>query len=345
MEEELYLSLCHSLAKASNAGVRLYHKDVCRYYYSVYHLQPDPAGPFLSQLLDSAHRAGVITTPLLQFYGFFTFSDDWRIIIGPSRMENEEKQLLEEQLFLLNVPPTQKEEYIRLLRCSPMISAEQMSWLIAFLASAIERKTFSPDQLYVNIRPADACCAVQSSRLLEAKDGIEETPDLESDQQSYEFEKLSVSYIQHGEPEKLEELFNAAPNLKFGHLSDDTLRQLRDLNICTATVAARAAIAGGVDHRAAFRLSDLYIQKIELVRDAPSLKQISRDIMVDFARQVQQIRYHTTPIRDAEDKNFFRACADYVRKTFTALFGWRSLQKRRAIPARICAAALKNKPA
>ena len=43
--------LCHALAKATCAVVRLYRGQECLYYYSVYHLHPDPAAPFLPQLL------------------------------------------------------------------------------------------------------------------------------------------------------------------------------------------------------------------------------------------------------------------------------------------------------
>lgn len=323
VDEDFYRSLCHSLAKGTNAAVRLYRADECRYYYSVYHLHPDPAGPFLPQLLDTEHPAGVITTPMLQFYGFFTFAGGWRIIIGPSRMENEEKQLLEEQLFLLEIQEGQREEYTRLLRCSPGISAERMSWLVSFLASALERRSILPDQLYVNVRPTDQRRAVQTHQLLQTSkdaDAAQTLPDPTDTRKVYELEKLIVSYIQSGESEKLEELFSAPPNLQPGHMADDTLRQLRDMDICTATVAARAAIAGGVEPRVAFQLSDLYIQKIELVRDAPSLQQVVQDIVIDFAHQVQQLRYHTLPAREGEGKGFFRACADYVSQNiYTAI--------------------------
>lgn len=315
VDEAYYRSLCHSLAKGTTAAVRLYRGSECRYYYSVFHLHPDPAGPFLSQLLDNAHPSGVITTPLLQFYGFFTIAEDWRIIIGPSRMENEERQLLEEQFFLLGIPQEQKEEFGRLLRCSPEISAERMSWLISFLASALEQRVILPDQLFVNVRPAERHGSLSVEDRM--RHGSDEKRPLEKSvpengRDSYEMEKLLIFYIEHGEPEKLREFYSAPPSAPVGHLSDDTVRQLRDLDICTATVAARAAIAGGIDPRDAFQLSDLYIQKIELVRNAASLQQMMQEIVIDFACQVQRLRFNTLREQKSDSKDYFRACADYV---------------------------------
>lgn len=37
------------------------------YYYSIYHIQPDPIKPFLDSILDSVQDAGVYTTPLYQY--------------------------------------------------------------------------------------------------------------------------------------------------------------------------------------------------------------------------------------------------------------------------------------
>lgn len=95
-------------------------------------------------------------------------------------------------------------------------------------------------------------------------------------------------------------------------MADNTLRQMKNACICAATLAARAAIAGGMDDATSFRLSDLYIQRTELSSDIPTLKKLQSSIMIDFAWQVQQIRYHTTFSNDEKGKSIFNACAEYV---------------------------------
>ena len=125
MNEATYCRLCYTLAKALNSAVRLYHGGECRYYYSVYHLHPDPAGPYLPDMLQQDSPSGIFATPLYQFYAYITLEQGWRLILGPSRIQNEDGRLERELLFLLGVPAEQQEEYGRILHCVPAISAER----------------------------------------------------------------------------------------------------------------------------------------------------------------------------------------------------------------------------
>ena len=45
MDLETLTTWCHSLAKAYSTGIRLYRGGEPLYFYSVYPLHPDPAGP------------------------------------------------------------------------------------------------------------------------------------------------------------------------------------------------------------------------------------------------------------------------------------------------------------
>lgn len=314
MNEQDYIFLCRCLAKATSAAIRLYHEDTCRYYYSVYHLKPDPAAPFLPQLLDKKYSAGVITTPLYQFYGFLSLESGWRIIVGPTKIENNDSRLIEEQLFLIGVAAGQKEEYLKILRCAPMITAERMGWTISFLSTAVTQRPFHFEDLYVNVKPTEHRRSIQEKQALRLEDFWDDSDAQTLVQRSYEFEKLLLSYIEHGEPEKIRELLDALPDMRAGQMAEDTLRQLKDTAICAATLASRAAIAGGLDSQASFRLSDLYIQKTELLHDISSVEKLRNDLFIDFAELVQQIRYHTTLSAAHSGKDLFLACAHYVAK-------------------------------
>lgn len=304
--------LCHSLAKATSGAVRLYREEECVYFYSVYHLHPDPVTPYLSQILADSHRAGVFTTPLYQFYGFLSTAGGWRIIIGPSHIQNTNARLIDELLFRIGVSKEEKEDYLRLLNCCPVISAERMGWMMVFLAMAVEHREFPMEALSLNIKPEDHSAAVQSHYIdTQEPEAIqEETQELLD--QGYQFEKLLVSYIQQGEPERIRQLLNARPRMKVGELSKDSRRQLKNLGICVATVASRAAIAGGLDSRTAFRMSDLYIQQIELMEDIPSLEKLRNDISIDYAEEVRRIRYRVAPGEKSSAADLFAACAEYV---------------------------------
>lgn len=312
LQQEQLLFLCRSLARATNMAVRLYRGQERVCFESVYPLQPDPAGLFLPQLLEERHSAGVYTTPLYQFYGFAALRDGWRIIVGPSRMEYPDARLMEEQLFLLGVPPQEKEAYLRCLNCVPLVSAERMGWLPAFLLTAVEQRTCSIDTLYVNVRPEEHRAAVQAGyvQAQEAERWQADTQALRD--RAYQFEKLILSYIRQGEPAHLQNLLNAPPAAQAGKMSEDTLRQIKNTCVCMATIASRAAIDGGLDSRTAFRMSDLYIQKTELLQDIPSLEKLRADLCVDFAEQVRRVRYRVLPESEESGGSLFASCAEYV---------------------------------
>ena len=212
---------------------------------------------------------------------------------------------------MLQVPPDQQPEYLRILQCFPERSAERMGWLIAFLATMWDEQEFPTDRLYFNISPGENQPDIQSSL---ARHQQEQFFDPESYRdESYRFEKLLLSLVQQGEVDSLRALLAAPPVLRPGKMSDDTLRQARNGAICVAAVVSRAAIEAGLDHRTAFLVSDLYIQKIELTRDIPSLTRLRNDIFLNYANRVRCLRYRTDSAGDV-----FIACAKYVAQNLYA---------------------------
>lgn len=80
---------------------------------------------------------------------------------------------------------------------------------------------------------------------------------------------------------------------------------MKNMGICTATGVSRAAIRGGLDPQLAFGMSDLYIQKLELMRE----------MMLDFSQQVEKLHHPT-----GGESRFYRMCARYVSDNlFTAI--------------------------
>lgn len=314
MLAENYQFFCKSLAKALHIGMRLYEKGIRRFTYSVYHLEEDPAGPFLQEILSEERAAGILITPLGQVYGFLTIQNYWRLILGPSRMTNDDPRLLEEQRFLLNVTEEKWEEYIRVFRCTPSFSAERMGWLLSALMMALEHEKLPLEELYMNFHTQNFRKEFRRHQADSEEEDLADGSDFTIKDSEYDFEKLILSYVRNGETENLREIFASPPILQGGHMADSTLRQIKDTCICAAAIASRAAVEGGVDHAAAFRLSDLYIQKAELLGNIPSLEKLRSEIFIDFAEQVQKVMYQTNLPSKARKNNLFAACASYVSR-------------------------------
>ncbi|MCI6064687.1 helix-turn-helix transcriptional regulator [bacterium] len=121
--------------------------------------------------------------------------------------------------------------------------------------------------------------------------------------------------MENGQPELLRELFSAPPNITAGRIAHDGLRQMKNMGICTATGVSRAAIQGGLDPEQAFCMSDLYIQKLELMRDVSNIERLMQEMMLDFAEQVEKMIHPS-----GSESQLYRMCAQYVSQNiFTSI--------------------------
>ena len=313
MDRETSLELCRSLAKAYSTGVRLYEKETCLFYYAVSNMQPDPAIPYLSEIFSSEAEAGIITTGLFQFYGFLTLPGAQRLILGPTRMMQENSRETELLLARLNVAQEARENYLRLLRSAPLIHADRFAWLLTSLMTALRGKPFPVENVWFQIRPESSRGAIQSGYTRQQLDDSEDEDVRQTVAQSYAWEQLVLSYVENGQPQMLRELFSAPPNIQAGRIAHDGLRQMKNMGICTATGLARAAIRGGLDPREAFSMSDLYIQRLELLRDVFSVERLIQDMMLDFAERVEKL---LRP--EGGGSQFYRRCAQFVSENLFA---------------------------
>lgn len=304
---------CQCMGKSTHLTVRIFRERELCCAYSIYHLEPDPIKPFMDKILNSSATCGIILTPLGQVYGYLSLDEGSRMILGPSRIMNDDACVFREQMNLLDVPEEEREDYGRILSCLPAFSAERMGWLISAVAMAVDGKKLLPEDIYIHKNEKCPETRIRNDELISGPEDEFYSSDFISRDWEYHMERLILSYVKSGEPERLKELFDAPPSIKGGRMSDNNLQQIKNTCICTATVASRAAIEGGVDHSAAFNLSDIYIRKVEMLQDVSALKNLRGEMVVDFAQQVQRVRYHTKQ-KTGSNEIFFNACAEYVSR-------------------------------
>ena len=102
-----------------------------------------------------------------------------------------------------------------------------------------------------------------------------------------DFEKWMLSHVEHGRTAEIEAMFRGAAAGRAGTMASDALRQQKNLLVCTATLVTRAAIRGGLNAEQAFALSDMYIQKAELLTDILALTRLNAQMVLDFTRRVE----------------------------------------------------------
>ncbi len=302
-------NLCHSFAQTTAGSIRIFQGQRLLYYFSLLNMEPDPVTPYLEEIFQSPHKAAVLTTPFFQFYGHMMVNGGYRIVIGPTCIMAEDRALLKNLTFLLNISDEEQEAYIHKLKCAPSISIDRMAWAVSFLSTAINRFPLSVSEVHVSTRDKTIQNRIAERSALEAIENFLDENQNEDVRNSYRMEQLMRSYIKNGQPEQLTRFLESFPEFKAGQMAEDTLRQIKNMGICSASVSSRAAIEGGMDSSTAFRLSDLYIQRIELSQDKLALSKLSIELMIDFAERVKAIKHgHRV------ESPLFEKCAQYVSR-------------------------------
>ncbi len=301
--------LLKSFSKTTRLSIRLHQDGKQIYYYSHAGLVPDPAGAVLDTIISFPHQAGVITTSLFQHYGYVRLPANQLLIIGPTAAFSENQQEFENLTFLLDVDSAQAEEYLYALCCAPEIPAQHIAWMLSFFVTALKGKAFDVENVYIDTKNRELKEPIAHDHTQEIFNSLEDQDLSEMVLSSYRFEGLANLYVRNGQPEHLIELFDSVPPIQAGKMAGDTLRQYKNMLICSATTMSRAAIEGGLDPQSAFKLSDLYIQKGEVMRNPTSVMALIREMAGDMAERVRSKNNG-----NVKDSKLFNSCTTYINK-------------------------------
>lgn len=105
---------------------------------------------------------------------------------------------------------------------------------------------------------------------------------------SYEEELNYMGYISNGQPEAIRNHLAPASIQKVGKFAQSAFKQYEYLACSAITLAARAAIQGGLEPLVAYALSDLGKQKLEKCKTINEIIALQFSIRIDFAERVKQ---------------------------------------------------------
>ena len=126
---------------------------------------------------------------------------------------------------------------------------------------------------------------------------------------TYQEEVKTIDYIREGNPEEVVGAVELLASTA-GKLSENEIRNERNLGICSITLATRAAIEGGAAPAKAYKLSDLYINKIDQCKRMTEIFEYRKRSLYDFAKLVVEEREKRANSRYTEQ------CKEYIRKYY-----------------------------
>ena len=299
--------LCTNLGNLSGIPVRLYEGDTLSFYYSVVNLPTAPYEVYSSNILAITDHVGYFYTPNRSYFGVLNFGKG-RIVIGPNRQVGYGEQELRRMAFDLNVPAAQVPDFVAgLQKLEPKPLALVLQMLCTVNHFLNEGETLSLTDV--------AIMDVEQQRLVETVGKEEATRTLdEADGETdnwlhntLDIEEYMLSLVQKGDVEGLNAFFANLPAIQGGQMAPDSLRQVKNLFVVTATLVSRAAIRGGMDPNDALTLSDLYVLQCESATDMGFVTNLNYRLVMDYAERMERLRYGNSPSRLVSEVN------NYVR--------------------------------
>ncbi len=103
---------------------------------------------------------------------------------------------------------------------------------------------------------------------------------------SHSQDMLQYVYLKEGNLAGVEiasKMFSAE---KQGHLSNDPIRNLKYLFVINTGIASRFAVEGGIPLEEAYAISDLYIQKVDLLHSVEDITVLQKEMFTRYTNQV-----------------------------------------------------------
>lgn len=105
---------------------------------------------------------------------------------------------------------------------------------------------------------------------------------------------LRYYYLQQGDMRAVEEGYRTLNANMQGTLSKDPVRNMKYLFVVTTAFAARIAVEAGVPLEESYSISDLYIQKMDLLETADEVRELIKAVYTTYVKTVQKFKKSNT---------------------------------------------------
>lgn len=296
------IEFCNIISKCHTYPIHYYFQDnLC------WERPLPPAGLFIpdpSSIIENTASVGLYNTPEGLIYGSVVSEDKAHfVIVGPISLTPVTFDSIHKIIKTYGLNAELKESLRSYLGRSSGYSLPHLKNILSLINFYINGEN---EQASQNL--------MQQNDLLNKEIHIQH---LEENMEEYSYSSFLAAY--HYEKEVLENIRNGnihgilnggstSIDMHIGILSHSELRQVKDLFICTTTLASRAAMEGGLDLKTAYQLSDLYLQKIENSSSVSSLKELTNTMLLDFTER-------TCKAKQTKDVPFdIWECIQYIRQ-------------------------------
>ncbi len=281
-----YIAL--TLSSMTSIPIRLYREgSFVKVCHSV-KFRPDLALLEEPNIFRSTAAVSYYMTPECLIYGLFRAKDaPVCLVLGPVSHIPIDRVTAQNILRSIGESPARAGELMQYLKTIPSYPLNNFLQILCSLAYMINGEKLDVADFLLEDVPAPSPPIPERSP--------HEFPKEQEGHNTYGLEQTLLSLVEYGRPEELEAFFRMPVTGRPGTMAHDALRQQKNLIIVTATLYSRAAIRGGLDYETALSLSDMYIQKAELLNDYETLFRMMSQMILDYARRVQRVKCMDSP--------------------------------------------------
>lgn len=296
---------CTVMGNLSGIPIRIYKNGKLAFYHSIVNLPIDPICINQDAILAIDNHIGYFVNSYFSYYGIVN-SGNQKVVIGPTRQIPLSEQELKEIAFKADVPSSQIDDFVVAMRSIIPMPLESIMQILCVLNHVLNgEKTELKDVSIFEDKQKEMETFIEQSQVDETISSQFDHPnDLHN---TISIENTIQAIVSKGDVQALKDWVTNAPAVRGGTVAQNQLRQLKNIFIVTATLVSRAAISGGMDVEDSMSLSDMYIQKCELLKDLSEIINLQYRMVVDYTERVANIRKGKSPTKLALD------VANYVR--------------------------------
>lgn len=268
-----YMAL--SLANLSGLPVRLYRKGRFAGLYHHTAFKPDLAILEEEAIFRNKDNVSCYMTDSFLFYGLFRAPRDGVcLVIGPVPHAQIDSRAAGQILRSIGEPQSRRRELLNYLLALPAYPLRNFLQILCTI------------NYFINGEKVDVSYLLHWEEI--EKEPVPDPAKYGVIHNTQDLERQLLTYVEFGDVDKISELFHQPPAGRPGRMAQDGLRQEKNLFVCTMTLVSRAAMKGGLDNETAMALSDLYIQKAELLDSYAEINRLLSHAVYDFTRRVAE---------------------------------------------------------
>ena len=289
-----YKYLCQGLGHLTGLETRIYKQGALFDHYTPLDFTPDIVGVISEKIKDYEENVFYIENAEMLIFGVIQVKKDGVVlIVGPTAHVRPGKRVVEITLSRLGEPLSRLPDLQKYFSNMIPYPFENFLEILCFVNYSLNAEKLSASDL---IQRSGGIARFSTASVTNKVDNEQEQP-----HNTFQAEKLLLSYVTTGNVEAVQAFFTKPPAGRAGTLAQNELRQRKNTFICAATLVSRAAVAGGMSSETAFALSDVYVQKVEMLNLSGDITSLSMQMVLDYTHRVEALKYGGVHSRLASD--------------------------------------------